>query len=100
MRAAPKVRAADALSEQGIAGKQDVAVAGKQEAGAAGRVAGRMNRADLDSFARNTRAIIEKMIDDAAFRHGNADELRLHVELLEEEQIGFVNRRRRFHAFL
>jgi len=53
-----------------------------------------MNDTHFDAPAGDRIAILNEMIDGAAFRHRDSDPLRLHIELVEQEQIGFVDRSR------
>src|SRR5262245_27416011 len=69
LRAAPEVGAPDALGEESVAGKENVAVAGEVEGGAAGGMAGRMDDAHFDTATGDGVSVDEEALDRAAFRH-------------------------------
>ena len=59
-----------------------------------------MDGADLDSLAGDCVAVLNETINGAALGHRHSDPLCLHVEFLKQQEIRFVNRSRRLHAFL
>src|SRR5262245_19230687 len=83
LRAAPEVGAPDALGEESVAGKKNVAIAGKVKSGATRSMAGRMNDTHFDPAAGDGVSIFEEVLDGAALGHRHPDPLRLHVELFE-----------------
>src|SRR6516165_2376781 len=60
-----------------------------------GRAAGSMSRrvddANFDALTRHGVAILHKPIDSSAFGYGYSDPLCLHIELVEQKQVRFVN---------
>ena len=98
--AAPEIGATDALHEERIARKQDIAIAREMKRRTAGRMAGRVDHTHLDTLACDCIAIAHETVDNTALRRGHTDPLRLHVQLFEKEKIGFVNCRGGAEAFL
>src|SRR5204863_3627445 len=68
IRTAPEIGASDALRKQCVARKENVAVPGEMEARTAGRVARRMDDPDFHAAAGDGIAVLNKMINLAAFR--------------------------------
>src|SRR5207244_5708024 len=93
VRAAPEVGTADALHEERVAGKQDIAIALEMKRRAAGRMARGVNHAHLDTLACDRIAIAYETVDDAALRRGDSDSLRLAVQVLQNETVRLLHRR-------
>src|SRR5207253_8127810 len=82
--AAPEIGATDALHEERIARKQDIAIAREMKRRTAGRMAGRVDHTHLDTLACDCIAIAHETVDNTALRRGHTDPLRLHVQLFEK----------------
>jgi hypothetical protein len=97
-RAAPKIGAANAASEQRVSGEElglgEMDFAGilrEIEANAAGRVAGSVNDVGLEAAPTESVAFLEKMVDVNELGRGYAEEVGLHVHGVIEGKIVAVH---------
>src|SRR5437016_2084927 len=70
------------------------------ESRTAGREAWSMDHTHFNAVARDSIAVLNEMLDRAAFRHRHAYPLGLDIELFKQEEIGFMDGGRSVCALL
>ena len=88
------------MHEESITGKEDVAVGLQVKGRASWRVSWRVKDSEFDSVACDGIAVLNKAVDYSGIGRGQANELCLNIQMLEQRQVGLVDGGRHTPPFL